>query len=226
MACRHYRKAAVVAVALAGMSVHLAAASMPRLEYHRYVVVGAGPAGLQMAHYLHSAGRDFIVVDQADEVAGFFARYPRFRHLISVNKRYVGTEQLEFTLRHDWNSLLAEPSHSGERWSPQPGVWTPQPGAHHAAAGVDVGQHYAYPGPTNSSITPVERTQLHRNVTMREWSADYYPHADRLVEYMAAFTTHQGLRPRLRLGWQVGCWCTAPPAGMLTHLHLPSHVDR
>jgi hypothetical protein len=36
-----------------------------RAEYHRYVVVGAGPGGLQLAHYLESAGRDYLVLDKA-----------------------------------------------------------------------------------------------------------------------------------------------------------------
>ena len=36
----------------------------PEPEYHRYIVLGAGPGGLQMAHYLASAGRDYLVVDR------------------------------------------------------------------------------------------------------------------------------------------------------------------
>lgn len=78
----------------------------------RYLVVGAGPAGLQLAHYLESAGRDYLVVDQADEPGSFFARYPRWRQLISINKPATGTSSLDFSLRHDWNSLLSEPSHA------------------------------------------------------------------------------------------------------------------
>lgn len=32
--------------------------------YHRYIVVGAGPGGLQIAHYLDSAGRDYLVLEK------------------------------------------------------------------------------------------------------------------------------------------------------------------
>jgi len=34
------------------------------VKYHRYIILGAGPAGLQMAHYLQSAGRDYTVIDE------------------------------------------------------------------------------------------------------------------------------------------------------------------
>lgn len=33
-------------------------------EYHRYVIIGAGPGGIQLAHYLDSAGRDYLVLDK------------------------------------------------------------------------------------------------------------------------------------------------------------------
>ncbi len=33
-------------------------------EYHRYLIVGAGPGGLQLSHYLDTAERDYLVVDK------------------------------------------------------------------------------------------------------------------------------------------------------------------
>jgi ribulose 1,5-bisphosphate synthetase/thiazole synthase len=35
--------------------------------YVKYIIVGAGPGGLQMAHYLHSAGRDYAVLEGASD---------------------------------------------------------------------------------------------------------------------------------------------------------------
>ncbi|XP_048196398.1 FAD-dependent oxidoreductase domain-containing protein 2 [Perognathus longimembris pacificus] len=75
---------------------------------HRdYCVVGAGPAGLQMAAFLQRAGRDYAVFERAAAPGSFFTRYPRHRKLISINKRYTGKANAEFNLRHDWNSLLS-----------------------------------------------------------------------------------------------------------------------
>ena len=37
----------------------------------------------------------------------FFTRYPRHRTLISINKRFTGSTNHEFNLRHDWNSLIS-----------------------------------------------------------------------------------------------------------------------
>nr|XP_028601489.1 FAD-dependent oxidoreductase domain-containing protein 2 isoform X1 [Podarcis muralis]XP_028601490.1 FAD-dependent oxidoreductase domain-containing protein 2 isoform X1 [Podarcis muralis] len=75
--------------------------------YHDYCVIGAGPAGLQMAYFLQHAGRDYVVFERSHAPGGFFALYPRHRKLISVNKRYTGKSNSEFNLRHDWNSLLS-----------------------------------------------------------------------------------------------------------------------
>ncbi|CAI5786092.1 FAD-dependent oxidoreductase domain-containing protein 2 [Podarcis lilfordi] len=75
--------------------------------YHDYCVIGAGPAGLQMAYFLQHAGRDYVVFERSHAPGSFFALYPRHRKLISVNKRYTGKSNSEFNLRHDWNSLLS-----------------------------------------------------------------------------------------------------------------------
>ncbi|MEU7059048.1 NAD(P)-binding domain-containing protein [Streptomyces sp. NPDC046197] len=73
-----------------------------------YLVVGAGPAGLQVAQLLHAGGYDYEVVEESGMPGAFFARYPRHRQLISVNKRYTGSSDPEFNLRSDWNSLLSD----------------------------------------------------------------------------------------------------------------------
>ncbi len=46
-----------------------------------YLVIGAGPAGLQMGRLLHRAGRDYVIVEAGPEPAGFFREFPRHRVL-------------------------------------------------------------------------------------------------------------------------------------------------
>ncbi|WP_406464782.1 NAD(P)-binding domain-containing protein [Streptomyces sp. NBC_01622] len=75
-----------------------------------YLVVGAGPAGLQVAQLLKAGGYDYAVVEESSGPGSFFAKYPRHRQMISVNKRYTGSSDPEFNLRSDWNSLLSDRS--------------------------------------------------------------------------------------------------------------------
>ena len=35
-------------------------------KYWDYIVVGAGPGGLQMGHFLQKAGRDYVVLEKND----------------------------------------------------------------------------------------------------------------------------------------------------------------
>jgi thioredoxin reductase len=75
---------------------------------YEYVIVGAGPAGLQMAYYLKRLGMSYVVLEKSPGVGSFFRKYPVHRNLLSINKIYTGRENSEFNLRHDWNSLLDE----------------------------------------------------------------------------------------------------------------------
>lgn len=78
------------------------------LKRFEYIIVGGGPAGLQMAHFLQKAGRSYVVLEGADSPGRFFQHFPRHRLLISINKRYNFHPEDEFNLRHDWNSLLSD----------------------------------------------------------------------------------------------------------------------
>jgi thioredoxin reductase len=73
-----------------------------------YLVIGAGPAGLQLAYFLEQAGRDYLVLEAGSAPGTFFTMFPRHRELISSNKRYTGSNDPEFNLRMDWNSLLSD----------------------------------------------------------------------------------------------------------------------
>jgi hypothetical protein len=46
-----------------------------------YLVIGAGPAGLQMGRFLHRAGRDYVILEAEPEPASFFRTFPRHRVL-------------------------------------------------------------------------------------------------------------------------------------------------
>jgi thioredoxin reductase len=71
-----------------------------------YLIVGAGPAGLQLGYFLDRAGLDYQIVERGDSAGAFFRWFPRHRRLLSINKLETGTEDPETNLRWDWNSLL------------------------------------------------------------------------------------------------------------------------
>jgi len=74
-----------------------------------YLIIGAGPAGLQLAALLEQDGRRSYLVLEAGATPGtFFTRFPRHRQLISINKPHTGTDDPELNLRLDWNSLLSD----------------------------------------------------------------------------------------------------------------------
>ena len=73
-----------------------------------YVIIGAGPAGLQLAVFLERDGADYVVLERGSTPGTFFTRFPRHRTLISINKVHTGYDDPELRLRMDWNSLLSD----------------------------------------------------------------------------------------------------------------------
>lgn len=71
-----------------------------------YLIIGAGPGGLQLAYFLQKANRDYLILESGDSPGNFFATYPRHKTLISINKVNTGIDDSELNLRWDWNSLL------------------------------------------------------------------------------------------------------------------------
>ncbi|MBV1854206.1 NAD(P)-binding domain-containing protein [Catellatospora tritici] len=82
----------------------------PVLGRHRYLIVGAGPAGLQLSYYLQQRGCDYLTLEREAAPAAFFRHFPRHRRLISINKVHTTSTDPEIRLRWDWNSLLHEPA--------------------------------------------------------------------------------------------------------------------
>ncbi|MEU9149663.1 NAD(P)-binding domain-containing protein [Streptomyces sp. NPDC048417] len=73
-----------------------------------YLVIGAGPAGLQLGRLLQAAGHDHRILESGGTPGTFFRTFPRHRQLISINKVHNGTSDPELNLRMDWNSLLSD----------------------------------------------------------------------------------------------------------------------
>ncbi|MGH2692763.1 MAG: NAD(P)-binding domain-containing protein [Actinomycetota bacterium] len=77
------------------------------------VVVGSGPAGLQVSYTLSRLGVEHALITADDRPAGMFRRFPFFQRLVTWSKPFApverGTRRYEW---YDWNSLLGEePEH-------------------------------------------------------------------------------------------------------------------
>ena len=129
-------------------------ASFDAAEDIDYVIVGAGPGGLQMAQFMQMKGRSYVVLEKNSSVAASFIHFPVHRQLISTNKMHAGRaiHGDEFHMRHDWNSLL------------------------HTDKDLDEAPPSA--------------------VLFQNYSSEYMPHADTLVEYLRDFTKHYKLKVR------------------------------
>jgi len=77
------------------------------MEFVDNLIIGAGPAGLQLGYFFEASGRDYLILETQEEVGSFFRTYPRHRTLLSLNKRFNYYSSPNFNLRHDWNSLLS-----------------------------------------------------------------------------------------------------------------------
>jgi thioredoxin reductase len=109
---------------------------MSKHSEYGYVIVGAGPAGLQLGYFLRRCGAKYLILDRGKRAGSFFETYPRHRKLLSINKRHTGRSDWEFNLRHDWNSLVTAPE---------------------------------------------------EHLRFSEFSDEYFPNADALVQYLNAF---------------------------------------
>eukprot|EP00750_Incisomonas_marina_P021839 INCI4765.8.p1 GENE.INCI4765.8~~INCI4765.8.p1 ORF type:complete len:810 (+),score=120.00 INCI4765.8:415-2844(+) len=185
-------------------------------EHHKYIIIGAGPGGLQLAHYLHAAGRDYVVLDRAATAGNFFQDFPRYRKLISVNKRFTGSEHLDFNLRFDWNSLLSDPSHHRPFSHNSDNVESCSSGQCTArgrecsdvdGCGPEKTDCWSWSSPDatvphrvvdnsdldvnlNSSFVP------HPKLLFRSWSEDYFPKADDLEAYLKWYANYHRLSIR------------------------------
>ena len=75
----------------------------------KYIVIGAGPSGLQQSYFLDRNNRDYIVFEKNSAPGTFFDNFPRSRRMTSLNRRVVGVGNAhkEAAWRFDANSLLS-----------------------------------------------------------------------------------------------------------------------
>lgn len=77
-------------------------------EVHENIILGAGPAGLQLGYFFQKEGIPHLILEKNAMAGSFFDVFPHSGELISINKKHTGSDNREFNLRHDWNSLLTE----------------------------------------------------------------------------------------------------------------------
>jgi thioredoxin reductase len=114
-----------------------------RTDYE-YLIIGAGPAGLQLGYYLEKSKRDYLILEAGNSPGTFFKEFPRHRKLISINKCHTGYDDPEINLRWDWNSLLSDSE----------------------------------------------------EMLFKNYSKQYFPDADKLVDYLGDFANHFDLNIR------------------------------
>lgn len=73
-----------------------------------YIIIGAGPAGLQLGYFMEQNKRDYMILERGKGPGVFFKLYPRHRMLISINKIHTGKQNPEVNMRWDWNSLIGD----------------------------------------------------------------------------------------------------------------------
>lgn len=83
------------------------------------IIIGAGPSGLQMAYFFErdDEPQSYVILEASSSAGSFFAKYPRNRKLISVNKVNCGSahrqHNIENIMRYDWNSLVTYEKDNG-----------------------------------------------------------------------------------------------------------------
>lgn len=78
------------------------------MTHVRNLIIGAGPAGLQLAYFLGKSGADYLVLERGENAGTFFHSYPRHDRLLSINKVHTGYPDLESRRRYDWNALVCD----------------------------------------------------------------------------------------------------------------------
>lgn len=76
--------------------------------YYDYLIIGAGPGGLQLGYYMAYNNYDYLIIEKSNICGSFFKKYPKHRKLISINKTNIKNQNSNFRMRHDRNSLLCE----------------------------------------------------------------------------------------------------------------------
>jgi len=145
------------------------------------LIIGAGPAGLQLAYFLEKQGRSYLILEAKPDAGHFFAQYPRHRQLLSINKVYTGYDDPEINLRWDWNSLLGD--EDGPTMKDYSERYFPDATDLHRYL-KDYADHYKLAVRYES---PVERVERAEDGRFRVLSGDQEFHSRRLVVATGVF---------------------------------------
>ena len=85
--------------------------------FYDNIIIGAGPAGLQLAYILQKNNLNYIMLEKEQSCASFFDKFPHTKTLISINKPNTGNDNPEYNMRHDWNTLLNDEGHMFKDYS-------------------------------------------------------------------------------------------------------------
>jgi len=82
--------------------------NVKKIQYD-YVLIGAGPFGIQMGYYLEKNTEKYVILEKMKFRVHFFSKYPIKRRVISsfLSGIISETDINEFAYRHDWNSLMS-----------------------------------------------------------------------------------------------------------------------
>ncbi|WP_082744160.1 MULTISPECIES: NAD(P)-binding domain-containing protein [unclassified Burkholderia] len=75
------------------------------MEHHSNVIIGGGPAGINMALEFGKRGIEYLLLEANETVGGQWDRFPVCGQLISLNKRYVPGDSHTYRMRYDWHTL-------------------------------------------------------------------------------------------------------------------------
>ena len=110
----HFRLLSIIALNIIILHTLVLSADH-EVKERKYCVVGGGAGGLQVAIELEKANLEWVLFERESSAGSFFKRLPRFGRLISINKRSIptsaptgrGEQAGDFSMRHDWNSLIS-----------------------------------------------------------------------------------------------------------------------
>jgi len=81
------------------------------------IIVGAGPAGLQLAYYFEKYHIEYIILERNSTCGSLYETFPNSNELLSINKKNNNNEDEDFNLRYDWNTLLNDENFSFKEYS-------------------------------------------------------------------------------------------------------------